>query len=330
MNFKDYLKYLACPYCKDDLEYHQLNDGEIEYYYFCKKCNKKYPIIDDIPRFREVEDEILERAKRHWENSPSFQYEAQSELYSKEYYEEQDKWRENEVDPFSMGEYKFDEIKGKIILDIGCGSGWIIKQAGKNGAFPIGIDFAEKAVKSSKKALELYYIDGLVIQGDAQFLPLKSNVIDRVYSIGVLHHIPNTEQGIDEAYRVLKKGGGTGFISLYGKLFFFNPILFLIATFFLKLLLKAPEVRDGIQNTKSYDEFYRYMDGSTNPIGRWYTNEELIKLFRKFKITGFSKSHFPLRYLKIGNVSLNKIIPKCVYKFLEKKLGMMRNFQLRK
>jgi ubiquinone/menaquinone biosynthesis C-methylase UbiE/uncharacterized protein YbaR (Trm112 family) len=319
------LEYLTCPYCKGELNHIKTNRE----YYVCKKCDKNYPIIDNIPRLLDINDEILGQAKRHWEDSPHFQYEAQAKLYSKEYYEEQDQWRKNEVDPFLMNEYRFNEIKGKVILDIGCGSGWVIKEAAKNGAFPIGVDFTQKAAISSRTALDTYNLDGLVIQADAQFLPLKNDSIDRVYSIGVLHHIPNTEQGIEEAYRVLKKDG-TGFISLYGKLFFFNPILFPTAIFFLRLFLKAPKVRDGIQNTKSYDEFYRYMDGPTNPIGKWYTDEELMKLFYRFQITSLSRSHFPLRYLKFANISFSKVVPKFMHKFLEKNAGMMRNLQLKK
>tara|TARA_B100000315_G_scaffold204583_1_gene198006 strand:+ start:436 stop:1428 length:993 start_codon:yes stop_codon:yes gene_type:complete len=325
MDFEKCLQYFACPYCKGDLVFIRGNEGT----YICRKCDKKYPIIDSIPRFIEVDKEILKKAKDHWENSPNFQYEAKSQLYSKEYYEEQDKWREMDVDPFSLHEYQFNKIQNKIILDIGCGSGWVIKSAAKNGAFPIGVDFTEKAVLSTWNALKAYNLEGLVLQADAQYLPLKSKVIERVYSIGVLHHIPDTVLGISEAYRVLKDNG-TGFISLYGKLFFFNPILLPIATFFLRLLLKAPAVRDGIQHTKNYDEFYRYMDGHSNPIGRWYTNEELSDLFSEFRIISQSKSHFPLRYLKIGIFNIKNIMPRTIHKILERHFGMMRNYQLLK
>ncbi len=324
MDFEKYLKYLNCLHCKGELVYIKKQSE-----YFCDACKKSFPIIDNIPRFIDVKEEILAEAKNHWESSPNFQYEAQADLYTKEYYEEQDIWREKEVDPFNMDEYKFDEIKDKVVLDIGCGSGWVIKQCAKSGAFPIGVDFTERAVISTRKALDVYNLEGLVIQADAQYLPIKTEVIDRLYSIGVLHHIPSTEKGVSEAHRIIKKEG-TAFISLYGKLFFFNSFLFPIASKALKLLLKAPEVRDGIQHTTCYDEFYRFMDGSTNPIGRWYTNNQLALIFKDFKIHSINKSHFPLRYLKIGNRPLSKLMPAFMHRLLERHGGMMRNCQLSK
>ncbi|MBP7654532.1 methyltransferase domain-containing protein [Candidatus Dependentiae bacterium] len=319
INFFEYTKFLACPECRKPIEF-------ISNAYYCNNCKKNYPIIDNIPRFIEIKDDLLSKAKAHWEDSPNFQYEAKSELYTKEYYEEQDKWRKNDIDPFCMKEYKFNEIKDKVILDIGCGSGWVVKQAAKNGAIVIGVDFAEKACISSRKALDTYSLNGLIIQADAQHLPIKDEIIDRIFSIGVLHHIPKTELGIEEAFRTLKKKG-TGFISLYGKLFFFNKLIFPVTQFLLKILLKAPKVRDGIQNTTDYDEFYRFMDGATNPIGRWYTNEQLIQMFHKFKILSISKSHFPLRYLNLFGIPLKKLIPKFIHIILENNFGMMRNIQ---
>lgn len=319
------LSILACPACRADLKYQAKGEG----LFTCPSCAKSYPVIKGIPRFLEVEDDLLGQAKDHWEASPSFQYEASYQLYSREYYEEQDRWRAEDIDPFIMHEYRFPQTKGQDILDIGCGSGWVIKQAAKAGAFAVGVDFAEKACLSSRGALDTYGLDGLVVQADAQRLPIKTDVIDRVFSMGVLHHIPDTEKGVAEAYRVLKPGG-TALISLYGKLFFFNPVLFPVAQFFLKRLLKAPEARDGIQHTQDFDTFYKFMDGPTNPIGRWYTDQELVAMFSSFKIHNRFTSHFPLRYLKLGGLSLSRITPRWLHRFMDIRLGMMRHFQMSK
>lgn len=319
------LEILACPRCHGDLTH----KPEGEEAFCCPACQKCWPIIEGIPRFLELQEDILQQAKDHWEDSPSFQYEATTQLYSREYYEEQDRWRAEEIDPYIMHEYRFAQTKGQVTLDIGCGSGWVVKQAGKAGAFSVGVDFAAKAVRSTKGALDTYGLAGMAIQADAQHLPIKSDIIDRLFSMGVLHHIPNTEQGIAEAYRVLKPGG-SALISLYGKLFFFNPLLFPLAQFLLKKLLKAPKVRDGIQNTSDFDTFYKFMDGPTNPIGRWYTNEELEQKFSRFMVSSRFTSHFPLRYLKVGRLSLSLLVPKFIHRYLDTRLGMMRHFQMRK
>ncbi|MBF0358695.1 MAG: methyltransferase domain-containing protein [Magnetococcales bacterium] len=319
------LTILVCPRCRSDLA----PNGEPVTAFSCQSCSTNYPIIDDIPRMLIVEESLLQEAKDHWEDSPNFQYEAKEELYSKAYYEEQDQWRANEVDPYSMDIYRFEEVAGKITLDIGCGSGWVVKTFARSGAYSVGVDFTERAVISTQTALKIYDLPGMVVQADAQFLPFRDGVFDRVTSTGVLHHIPDTEKGIKEAHRVLKPGG-SALISLYGKLFFFNPLLFPLAQFVLKRLLKAPKVRDGIQNTENFDEFYRLMDGPSNPIGRYYGKEDFAVLFADFSITGWSTSHFPLRYLFIGSFNLGRFIPKWLHRIIDLNFGMMRNYQLSK
>lgn len=325
-DFGQYLHILACPKCKGDLTYQaETTTRSLS----CAACDKSYPIINDIPRLLEVDSELLGEAKNHWESSPHFQYEANNELYSRDYYEEQDRWREEEVDIFRMAEYRFDTVKGKVTLDIGCGSGWVVKQSARHGAFSIGVDFTEKAAISTYFALKTYGLTGLAIQADAQHLPIKTGSIDRVYSMGVLHHIPNTELGISEAYRIVKPGG-TAMISLYERLFFFNPFLFPFAQLVLKRLLKAPKVRDGIQHTTTYDEFYRLMDGPTNPIGRWYTYDQLVKMFSQFVIHHSVRNHFPLRFLRIGSLRVDKLVPKFIHHALDRWSGMTRMFELEK
>ncbi len=41
---KELLEILACPKCKQDIEL-----SKDEKWLICKKCNLKYPIVDDIP-----------------------------------------------------------------------------------------------------------------------------------------------------------------------------------------------------------------------------------------------------------------------------------------
>lgn len=325
-DFARYVEFLACPQCHGALHFQEAAPPPC---YGCHNCHREYPIIDNIPRFLQVEEAMLARAKAHWEESPSFQYEAKNPLYTKEYYEEQDRWRREEVDPYSMAEYQFEKIQGLRILDIGSGSGWVVKQAGKAGAFAIGIDFAEKAAISTRNSLLLHNLSGVALQADAQHLPIRTGSIDRVYSIGVLHHIPDTEKGIAEAHRITRPKG-TLFVSLYGKLFFFNKWLFPIATFFLRLMLKAPAVRDGIQHTQNYEEFYRLMDGPGNPIGRFYSDADFARLFAAFHILSHSRSHFPLRFLQLAGIPLKRLIPGFAHRFMERRWGMMCNYQLQK
>jgi ubiquinone/menaquinone biosynthesis C-methylase UbiE len=85
---------------------------------------------------------------------------------------------------------KLKNIKGDVVLDIGVGPA--------NHSF-----IAEKTyIGIDKKATP-----SVSLIADAKFLPIKGNVIDIILCIGVLQHDTNPKGIVDEAYRVLKRGG---------------------------------------------------------------------------------------------------------------------------
>ena len=85
----------------------------------------------------------------------------------------------------------------------------------REGGIPVAIDNSN-AIDTSKKNLINYSNKILFIQADALNLPLKKECIDFAYSIGVLHHTPSPENGILEAFRVIKPGGELA-VSVYSK-----------------------------------------------------------------------------------------------------------------
>lgn len=83
------------------------------------------PIILEMP---EEDDNALCAAKRHRENTPHVQWEARNELYSHEYYQEQEAWLDK-VDPNVMiNAARYYEHDRKLALEMGCGSGWFMKR----------------------------------------------------------------------------------------------------------------------------------------------------------------------------------------------------------
>tara|TARA_Y100000389_G_scaffold201337_1_gene243818 strand:- start:6560 stop:7516 length:957 start_codon:yes stop_codon:yes gene_type:complete len=106
-----------------------------------------------------------------------------------------------------------NSLEGLTVLDMGCGSGRFVDIALKKGATVIAIDYSN-AVDVTQRNISNKNL--MVVQGDALSLPIKTNSIDYVYSIGVLHHTPSPQQGVREAYRVLKDNG-TFAISVYSK-----------------------------------------------------------------------------------------------------------------
>ncbi len=95
------------------------------------------------------------------------------------------------------------DLKGKIILDAGCGSGRFCKQATKLGAkMVIGVDLGESVELAFK--LNRKFKNVCIIQGDIYQMSVFNN-FDLVYSIGVLHHLPEPKEGFLGLTQFLKK-----------------------------------------------------------------------------------------------------------------------------
>lgn len=106
----------------------------------------------------------------------------------------------------------------KTALEIGCGQGietYMAKLAGARQVFAMDIsDGSVRTAKNNLKSGDVTGVDFLV--GDAERLPVASNSVDLAYSIGVLHHTPDTNKTLAELHRVLRPGG-KALIMLYAK-----------------------------------------------------------------------------------------------------------------
>jgi SAM-dependent methyltransferase len=103
-------------------------------------------------------------------------------------------------------------FKGKLGLDIGCGAGRHALQASQRGAEIIAIDLSQ-AVDAAQHN---YCLNKRVhvVQADIYNLPIKTGIFDFIYSLGVLHHLPEPENGYRDLIPFLKEGGAL-FIWLY-------------------------------------------------------------------------------------------------------------------
>ena len=98
-----------------------------------------------------------------------------------------------------------ENITNGIGIDLGCGTGrWANFVADKTNLL-ICIDASSKAVNVAKRNLTDKK-NCYVIQGMIDTLPILDNSLDFAYSLGVLHHLPNTEQAIKSCVSKLKSG----------------------------------------------------------------------------------------------------------------------------
>ncbi len=94
-------------------------------------------------------------------------------------------------------------IKGKKVLDLGCGTGRHTLKIKKKGAKVWGIDLSQKMIEIAKK--EIKDVDFRV--GSVYKLPYKSNFFDVVMAGLVIHYFKDLDKAFREIRRVLKKNG---------------------------------------------------------------------------------------------------------------------------
>ncbi len=97
------------------------------------------------------------------------------------------------------------QIKGKSVLDAGCGMGRFADVVSRWGGKVVAIDLS-KAVEAAFGNLANRQ-NVAVLQADAFKLPFRENSFDIIYSIGVLHHTPDCEQAFRSLTKFLKPGG---------------------------------------------------------------------------------------------------------------------------
>lgn len=98
-------------------------------------------------------------------------------------------------------------LKGPLVLDLGCGSGWLLREIYRAGFNVVGLDYSEKSIAESKFIFESERLDIPLVRGKAEKLPFEDGTFDSTTMIGVLEHVPDPRQAMGEINRVLKKDG---------------------------------------------------------------------------------------------------------------------------
>ena len=138
----------------------------------------------------------------------------------------------------NAGEEYFDIVshdilkKDTIVLDAGCGSGRCSRFIAPKVKFIEAIDPSKSIFYAKNNNFDIRNIrfSHAVIEN----IPFKNESFDFIFSLGVLHHIPNTEKALLELFKKLKKGGSILLYSYYNLdnrstfyKFLFKPINFL-------------------------------------------------------------------------------------------------------
>jgi SAM-dependent methyltransferase len=189
------LRYVVCPHCQGPLAMVAdiQDEQEVEHgHLLCRPCSKSYPIIRGVPRFVSTDSYV---------QNFSFQW---------------NKHRKTQVDSLSGHSESHNtfltktaltesDMRGKLVLDVGCGTGRFMEVASDLGAEVIGVDlsYAVDAAYTNMGRRRGVHI----VQADLFKMPFRPATFDVAYSIGVLHHTPNTRDAFQRLPHLVKPAG---------------------------------------------------------------------------------------------------------------------------
>lgn len=110
--------------------------------------------------------------------------------------------------PLEYAYHLLGDVRGKIILDFGCGWGENTLLLLQRHARVIALDISAALIAVAKARLRENEVSGDVqfVVASAHELPLPDNSVDVVFGMAILHHL-DIEVAAQEVWRVLKPGG---------------------------------------------------------------------------------------------------------------------------
>ena len=149
----------------------------------------------------------MSTVSEYWNNNVSnWKVANHLEVGSQAFFMEVERYRFEKLD-YLEEVVPFDDLKNKIVLDIGCGLGSDTSRFARGGAIVTGVDIAPRAVALAQENFSWRNLPGTFAEMDGEQLALPDDSFDFVYCHTVLHFTPDPEAMIREVYRVLKPGG---------------------------------------------------------------------------------------------------------------------------
>jgi SAM-dependent methyltransferase len=168
----------------------------------CERCGTSFHIRNGIPRFVPVEN-YASNFGFQWNRFRRTQLDSHSgEPISRERLHASTGW-------------DWSAMKGKRILDVGCGSGRFAEVALQAGARVVGVDYST-AVDAAFDNLRAY--SGFeAVQASVYELPFWPHSFDYVYCLGVLQHTPDPAKAFSALPEQVVVGGGVA-VDIYPRL----------------------------------------------------------------------------------------------------------------
>jgi SAM-dependent methyltransferase len=110
--------------------------------------------------------------------------------------------------PLEYAYWLLGDVRGRAVLDLGCGSGSNTVLLTNRGARVIGLDLSPDLVELAGRRLAVNATEADVrfLVGSSHAIDLPDGSIDVVFGIAILHHV-DLAQTAAEVWRVLRPGG---------------------------------------------------------------------------------------------------------------------------
>jgi SAM-dependent methyltransferase/uncharacterized protein YbaR (Trm112 family) len=166
----------------------------------CSECGESYEIEAGTARMlprklRRSEVDASSETELKTRTAESFAYEWEA------FGDTRPEWWKNFLDYMQPHPPEF--FDGISVLDVGTGSGRHARIAASLGARVVAVDLGS-SIDVARRNLPP---EVSTVQADAEALPVAPASFDFVMSIGVLHHLPDTERALRGLVRYVRPGG---------------------------------------------------------------------------------------------------------------------------
>jgi SAM-dependent methyltransferase len=194
---EEHLHLLRCPLSGEKLKLldeHYSFDGHIESGVLLSSSHR-YPIKRGVPRFllpqSDREKDTIEAFSEQW---------FQAGNYSLTYGQDA-QYFDSYLHPLRP-----DEIENLVVLDAGCGNGRLIEYClNFSPKLIVGLDYSQSVEIAFERTRKFSNV--LIVQGSILAPPLKHISFNKIYSLGVIHHLEVPEKGLRQLGKLLNANG---------------------------------------------------------------------------------------------------------------------------
>jgi SAM-dependent methyltransferase len=153
-----------------------------------------------------IEEAIFRLAMRSHTGGRKTDLSHRAATFSSDKYDE---WRDDSLTEQFNSHFLWDQVKGKRVLDFGCGGGQLSFRAKENGAQSVlGVDviplrIARASADAARMGLDVQFI----LLEDPKRINAPDSSVDVILCFDVMEHVMDYEEAIQEWARVLAPGG---------------------------------------------------------------------------------------------------------------------------